>query len=84
MTGFGFHAAPPAGHWINDPNGLIFADGRYRLFVQHRSDSPDYVVTGWARFSSDDLLNWEWDGEVLSSNAEGFAYSGPSQPVSAV
>ena len=76
MTGFGFHAAPPAGHWINDPNGLIFADGRYRLFVQHRRDSPDYVVTGWARFSSDDLLHWEWDGEVLSSNAEGFAYSG--------
>ena len=76
MTGFGFHAAPPAGNWINDPNGLIFAGGRYRLFVQHRSDAPDYVVTGWGRFSSDDLLQWDWEGNVLPAGDDGFAYSG--------
>lgn len=76
MTGFGFHAAPPAGHWINDPNALIFAGGRHRLFVQHRADAPAFVATGWARLSSDDLLSWEWDGEVLPPNREGFAYSG--------
>ena len=76
MTGFGFHAAPLAGHWINDPNGLVFSAGRYRLFVQHRADAPHFVVTGWARFSSDDLLRWEWDGEVLAASHEGFAYSG--------
>ena len=76
MTGPGFHAAPPAGHWINDPNGLAFAAGRYRLFVQHRADAPDFVVTGWGRFSSDDLLRWEWDGEVLAAGDDGFAYSG--------
>lgn len=76
MTGFGFHAAPPAGHWINDPNGLVFSGARYRLFVQHRADAPDFMVTGWARFSSDDLLAWEWDGEVLAADEDGFAYSG--------
>lgn len=76
MTGLGFHATPPAGHWINDPNGLVFSAGRYRLFVQHRADAPDFVVTGWARFSSDDLLTWEWDGEVLAADDDGFAYSG--------
>ena len=76
MTGFGFHAAPLAGHWINDPNGLVYAAGRYRLFVQHRADAPHFVVTGWARLSSDDLLHWEWDGEVLAASDEGFAYSG--------
>lgn len=76
MKGFGFHAGPPAGHWINDPNGLVFSGARYRLFVQHRADAPDFVITGWARFSSDDLLTWEWDGEVLAADADGFAYSG--------
>ncbi|MBC7505675.1 MAG: hypothetical protein H7267_08135 [Sandarakinorhabdus sp.] len=76
MTGFGFHAAPPPAHWINDPNALIFADGRYRLFVQHRADAPEFVMTGWGRFSSDDLLHWEWDGEVLPADKTGFAYSG--------
>lgn len=76
MTGFGFHASPPADHWINDPNGLVFSAGRYRLFVQHRADAPDFVVTGWSRFSSDDLLTWEWDGEVLAADDNGFAYSG--------
>ena len=76
MTGFGLHAAPPAGQWINDPNGLAFVAGRYRLFVQHRADAPDFVVTGWGRFSSDDLMHWDWDGEVLPARDEGFAYSG--------
>ena len=76
MSGFGFHAAPPAGQWINDPNGLIFAGGRYRLFVQHRVDAPDFAITGWGRFSSDDLLQWQWDGEVLPASNDGFAYSG--------
>ena len=73
---FAFHAAPPPGEWINDPNGLVFSGGRYRLFVQHRADAPDFAVTGWARLSSDDLLRWEWDGVVLSPDASGWAYSG--------
>lgn len=71
-----FHAAAPRGEWINDPNGLAFVDGRYRLFVQHRADAPDFTVTGWARLSSDDLLHWEWDGVVLPADAAGYAYSG--------
>lgn len=73
---FAFHAAAPPGEWINDPNGLAFSGGRYRLFVQHRADAPEFAVTGWARLSSDDLLKWEWDGSVLPPDANGWAYSG--------
>lgn len=54
----------------------MFADGRYRLFVQHRSDAPAFQATGWARFSSDDLLQWEWDGPVLPPTPDDWAYSG--------
>jgi sucrose-6-phosphate hydrolase SacC (GH32 family) len=71
-----FHAWPAAGHWINDPNGLVFADGSYRLFVQHRADAPDFNVTNWGRFSSSDLVDWHWDGPVLTADDRGFAYSG--------
>ena len=33
-------------------------------------------MTGWGRFSSDDLLGWQWDGVVLPADASGYAYSG--------
>lgn len=74
--GFAFHAAPPGGEWVNDPNGLVFVDGRYRLFVQHGAQGPDYKSIGWARLSSDDLITWEWDGSVIPPDRTGFAYSG--------
>ena len=73
---FARHAAPPPGDWINDPNGLIFAGGQWRLFVQHSDAAPDYKAIGWARFSSADLLHWAWDGPVIPPNDLGQAYSG--------
>ena len=72
----GFHAAPPPGEWLNDPNGLVFAGGRYRLFAQHSAAGPEFAAIGWARFSSDDLLHWEFDGPVIAPDDTGFAYSG--------
>ena len=73
---FARHAAPPPGEWINDPNGLIFAGGQWRLFVQHSAAAPDYQAIGWARLSSHDLLHWTWDGPVIPPNDLGQAYSG--------
>lgn len=70
-----FHAAAP-GDWINDPNALLHSGGRYRLFVQHRADAPAFQATGWGRFSSDDLMRWEWDGPVLGPDGSEWAYSG--------
>ena len=76
MAELAFHAAPPAGHWINDPNGLVHADGAYRLFVQHRADHPAFRETGWARFSSPDMLRWTFDGPVIPPQGADWAYSG--------
>lgn len=70
-----FHASPPGGEWINDPNGLINVAGTWRLFVQHRVDKPHFRATGWARFSSRNLLHWTWDGAVLPPDAA-WQYSG--------
>jgi sucrose-6-phosphate hydrolase SacC (GH32 family) len=73
---FGFHAAPPSGEWINDPNGLIFADERYHLFAQHSAAAPDFREIGWGHFTSADLLSWYWEGVALSPGVAGSAYSG--------
>ncbi|QMW21911.1 hypothetical protein [Sandaracinobacteroides saxicola] len=70
-----FHAHAPAGEWLNDPNGLLFSGGRWRLFAQHRADAPDFAATGWARLSGDDLLRWDWDGVAIPAGDE-WAYSG--------
>lgn len=73
-----FHAAGPG--WFNDPNGLVHAGGRWRLFVQHRADKPAFRECGWARLSSDDLLHWDWDGPVLPPAPARWAYSGCVEP----
>lgn len=71
-----FHAAPPDGTWINDPNGLVHSGGAWRLFAQHRADAPHFQATGWARFTSPDLLRWTFDGAVMPPSAAGWNYSG--------
>ena len=73
---FAFHAAPPQGEWFNDPNGLVFADGAWRLFVQHSAAASDFGEIGWARLSSADLLHWSRDGPVILPDSLGQAYSG--------
>ena len=74
--GFAFHAAAPPGEWINDPNGLLFADGRYHLLAQHSAAEPDFRDIGWGRFTSPDLLSWEWAGVALPRTDDGSIYSG--------
>lgn len=72
---FAFHCAGPPGEWINDPNGLFFADGRYRLLMQH-SPAPEPGPVGWGAASSDDLVRWRWDGVAIPPDAHDHAYSG--------
>ncbi len=74
--GYRFHASAPSGEWINDPNALFFADGRYHLFVQHAADAPDFRRIGWGHLSSADLVNWRWRGVVMPPEPNASIYSG--------
>lgn len=71
-----FHAAPPPGEWLNDPNGLVHNASGWTLFAQHRADAPRFAATNWARLSSADLLHWRWDGAVIPASGDAQAYSG--------
>lgn len=75
-TGFRFHAAPPDGHWFNDPTALIDAGAVTRLLVQHRGDAPDFVDTGWGLLESANRLDWSFKGRVFGGAPGPNAYSG--------
>ncbi|MEV0173685.1 glycoside hydrolase family 32 protein [Streptomyces sp. NPDC050803] len=52
------HLRPPA-NWLNDPNGLVFHDGRYHVYFQYNPHSARHADMHWGHFRSSDLLTWE-------------------------
>ena len=62
-----YHIMPPVG-WLNDPNGLCQFKGRYHAYFQY---SPLNVHGGggyWGHCISKDLLNWEYQEPVLTTD----------------
>lgn len=68
-TRLAFHLMPPIG-WLNDPNGLCQMDGVYHVFFQYSPFDARGGVKGWGHYTSEDLINWEYQGIPLWPDRE--------------
>lgn len=62
--------------WVNDPNGLVYADGIYHLFFQYNPFDSEWSNMSWGHAVSRDLLHWEQWETVLYPDENGTMFSG--------
>ena len=72
---FNFHFVPVKG-WMNDPNGLIYADGKYHIFFQYNPESTVWGPMNWGHAVSQDLQHWNQLENAIEVDENGYAFSG--------
>lgn len=66
----------PARNWMNDPNGMVYADGVYHLFYQYNPKGNDWGNMSWGHATSKDLIHWEEQPVALTRDDLGDIFSG--------
>ena len=66
----------PLAHWMNDPNGMVYANGVYHLFYQYYPDSTVWGPMHWGHATSADLIHWSHQPIALFPDSLGLIFSG--------
>jgi len=53
-----YHFTPDK-NWTNDPNGLLFLDGKFQLYYQHNPFENKWGHMSWGHATSKDLIAWK-------------------------
>lgn len=61
-----FHFSSKRG-WLNDPNGLVYADGTFHMYYQHNSLGTPHggVNISWGHAISNELLFWQEKSDAI-------------------
>ena len=70
-----FHYSPGK-NWMNDPNGLVYYNGKYHMFYQYNPTGLQPGNSNWGHAVSTDLINWEEKPVAIPSQNGVLAFSG--------
>lgn len=62
--------------WNNDPNGLLYLNGKYHMFYQYNPAGKTWGNMHWGHAESTDLIFWEEKDVALFPDEMGMMYSG--------